>query len=192
MPAPRTVAVRVPFYYKASEGNAGVGTPADRAGTPEQPVFVTNVFIEVVSFGIRFFWVHISESPTGQNVPRLGACSVAVGLQLEGGGDRVNISSSQLMELEAARPQDLSAGANNSVQSVFVTSLSQRLARGIAKRLGTQTTVYVNCAIEGERCLSLLGTDGGSGFDMTFQFGGLVYKESLRLISQQCESALPH
>ncbi|CAJ1015769.1 hypothetical protein Q4I32_000750 [Leishmania shawi] len=185
MPAPNTVAVRVPFYYQANEGSKGAEMRADRASAPMELVFVTNVFIEVIAFGTRFFWVHISESPTSQYVPRLGTCSVAVGLQLSRDDGRGSISSSLLMEYEATRQQDTSAGANSSVQSAFSTSLSQRLVRGIAKQLGTQATVYVNCAIEGERCLSLLGTDGGSGFDMTFQFGALVYRETFQLVAQQ-------
>ncbi|CAG9567155.1 conserved hypothetical protein [Leishmania major strain Friedlin] len=189
MPAPSTAAVRVPFYYTASGVNAAAEARADRASAPEDAVFITNVFIEVVAFGTRFFWVHVSESPTNQSVPQLGACSVAVGLQLSGDGGRLSISSSQLMEFEAARQQDMPTGTNSSVQSTFSTSLGQRLVRGIAKRLGAQATVYVNCAIEGERCLPLLGTDGGSGFDMTFQFGALVYEESYRLIAQRCVCA---
>ncbi|KAG5487908.1 hypothetical protein LSCM1_08223 [Leishmania martiniquensis] len=190
MPAPRTTAVRVPFYFKATESNAGVDPPADGSSEPETPVFVTNAFIELVTFDDRFFWLHISESPTRQSVPRLGACSVAVGLQLKGDGDRVCISSSQLMEFDTAHQQDISVAVNSNAQSVLATSLSQRLVRGIAKQLGIKTTVYVNCAIDGERCLELLGTDGGSGFDMTFQFGALLYRESLQLISQQCGASL--
>ncbi|CBZ23070.1 conserved hypothetical protein [Leishmania mexicana MHOM/GT/2001/U1103] len=186
MPAPSTVAVRVPFYYKALEGNTEVEACADRASAPEEAVLITNVFVEVVAFGTRFFWVHISESPRNQSVPQLGACSVAVGLQLSGDGGRLSISSSQLMELEAAHQQDMPAGTNSSVQSAFSTSLSQRLVRGIEKQLGVQATVYVNCAIVGERCLPLLGTDGGGGFGMTFQFGALVYEASYRLIAQRC------
>ncbi|KAG5512088.1 hypothetical protein JKF63_07552 [Porcisia hertigi] len=187
MPAPSSAAVRVPFYYTARVGNEEVQALVNASDTHDEPVFVTNVFIEVIAFGTRFFWVHISESLASQSIPRLGSCCVAVGLQLAGDGGRVSISSSQLMELEAAQRQDTASAPNSSVQSAFATSLAQRLVRGVEKRFGTQASVYVNCAIEGMRCLALLGTEGGSGFDMTFQFGALVYRESFKLLAQQWE-----
>ncbi|GET85439.1 hypothetical protein, conserved [Leishmania tarentolae] len=188
MPAPKTAAVRVPFYYKAREGSAEAEACTDHPSAPEEAVFVTNVFIEVIAFGTRFFWVHVSESPTNQSVPPLGDCSVAVGLYLNGDNTHLRVSSSQLMGFEPARQQDMSVGESSSVQAVFSMSLGQRLVRGIAKRLGAQAAVYVSCAAEGERALPLLGTDGGSGFDMTFQFGALVYQEAYRLIARLWEA----
>lgn len=180
MPAPSVCAVRVPFYYAAPS--------ADGAAQPDAAVLITYITLEVISFDERFFWLHLSESPAEQHVPRLGSCSVAVALAMCGSEAPPSVSSSQLMEFEAARPQDMSAGTNTSVQAVFATGLSQRLVRGVAKRFKKQVTVYVNCAIEGERCLALLGTESGGGLGMTFDFGGLAYREAFAVLAKQLES----
>lgn len=191
MPAPSAYAVRVPFYYTASRlSNKAVEGDDETDLAADLPVFITHVTIEAIAFGERFFWLHVSENSTAQpQVPRLGSCSVSVGLDLSGCSNKPTVSSSQLMEFEATRLQDLSAGTNTSVQSVFATSLSQKLVRGVARQFNTQVTVYVNCAIEGDRSLSLLGTEGGTGFDKTFQFGTLVYREALGVIVKQLKSA---
>ncbi|KAK7198814.1 hypothetical protein NESM_000847000 [Novymonas esmeraldas] len=181
MSAPSAFAVRAPFHYSADAGGVEVDAVEDAA---EAPAFITNVFIEVLSFGQRFFWLHVSESPTAQCVPRIGACSVAVGLQLSGDGGRTTVSAAPLMDVEAAQTADTSAGTMGSPQSVFAASLSQRLVRGIVKRHGVQTTIYVCCAIEGERSLALLGTGGGSGFGMTYSFGAFVHAESMKALSR--------
>jgi hypothetical protein len=199
MPAPCVDAVRVPFYYTPSPSvndDANTDDAAAPAAADVSSVFITHAFIEVVAFGDHFFWLHVSESPVAQQVPRLGACSVAVSLALSttsavgavGGNCPRGISTSQLMEFEAARPQDMSASSNTTVQSVFSSSLSRKLVCAVARRFAKPVAVYVNCAVEGERCLSLLGTDGGSGFDMTSQFGALVYREAFALVAKHFDS----
>ncbi|KPA74829.1 hypothetical protein ABB37_08853 [Leptomonas pyrrhocoris] len=188
MVAPRVYAVRVPFYYAAPPPleSGGFDAGAD-APTGDAAVFITYATIEVTAFDGRFFWMHVSESPIGYAVPRLGSCSVSVGLSLPSTADRTSVSTSQLMEFETDSLQDLSAGTNTTVQSIFASGLSQKVVRGVAKRFHSQVTVYVNCAIEGERCLALLGTDGGSGFDMTYQFGGLIYREAFAVVARHLE-----
>ncbi|KPI85340.1 hypothetical protein ABL78_5595 [Leptomonas seymouri] len=184
MPAPRVHAVRVPFYYSAPPPSADMGADGAMETPAAAPALITYALLEVISFGDRFFWMHVSESPASGQMPRLGSCSVSVGSTLCSTDHRPSISTTQLLEFEAARLQDVSAGANTTVQSVFAAGLSAKLAHGVTKQFHSPVTVYVNCSIEGDRCPSLLGTDGGSGFDVTYRFGELVYREAFAMVAR--------
>lgn len=168
MAPPVAKTVRIPFWMPGAE-----------EGEPR--TFITNIFLEVVSFDNRFFWVHVSESPEQVCAAKRGACSVTVPLRLTGVAPA---ATTQLLEMDASEP----ASAANSqygrtTQGTFATSLSQRLTQRIKKDRQVEAVVYVFCAVDGERCVPLLGTECGSGFSSTVEFGGTVFRESLRILT---------
>lgn len=187
MPCPVAKAVRVPFHYvtpAATKLEVGVDDHLSQGQVVWDPAlnrvtFTTNLFIELLSFDGRFIWLHISESVQTLHVPRLGACSVAM-MTATSTGSRV--SATQLLEGEGTNEREMSAGSNTSASSIFSSSLAQKLTKAVARQLDLHCVIYVNCSIEGDRALALLGTDSGSSFDATTQFGSLVFHQCLELI----------
>lgn len=164
--------------------------------------FVTNVFIELVSFSDRFAWLHISES-TEHATPasKFGACCVALPVLTEGASSsssssaaahRVNTVVSTLVDVESDGMQQELQVSHDTPQNTFARSLARRLVQRMNRNdtLSTPLTVYVCCAIEGPNAFSLLGGDGGSSTPAAMQFGGLVFRESLRLLNESVGTAL--
>lgn len=186
MPAPIAEAVRVPLYPPRDAGTDGSDSDSDGDGAAAAMVLpVTYIYLQLVSFSGRFFWLHISESPsaTAERPPpsKFGACSVAIPSSL--GGAAV---ATALLDLSAPTPQQLEGGAVPSgTQAVaFARGLSERLVRRIEKDCGAEAAVYAACALDGDRALMLLGTDGGSTFPATVAFGATVFREALTLIKR--------
>ncbi|CCW62897.1 unnamed protein product [Phytomonas sp. EM1] len=211
MPAPVLKSVCVPFYVGGGDHqypNSAVDDPhhAIEKGMPERPdesgpsasscplrtssttpradlQLITYAFIEMIAFKKRFFWLHVSESPnpTGLRACKFGACSLAVPFSS-------SVSTTHLFGMETGAPQ-VESSSDQTVQSIFSSNLSQKIVRRLRKDFQLEAGVYVSCAIEGERCMELLGTDTGGGFRSAILFGNLVLRESLRLIEDVVKAA---
>lgn len=156
MNAPVTRKVSVPFYSTTSKNTT---------------VLVTVVFIQIISYGDRFFWIHISE---GNLQPNFGSLGMAI--------SSANTPVMSTLLTGGVTGQSTGIGVDTSEQS-FVTSLSRQISRTMQKKYGKQVGVLVNCSVSNDKKLLLIGTDAGGGFDTSRAFGALVFSECIRLIA---------
>lgn len=195
MSAPQVQTIRVPFLHDvspealATNSCAAITTTATTITTTQdsgssERVFITNVFIELVTFAPRFYWFHISESPSERHVSRLGACSFSVAPHHAAAGSHP--PSTPLLGFDASGDgSGDEAVLSPSAQSTFANSLSQRLVQRARKTLEKEVGVYVCCGVEGDRSAALLGTEGGSvQGEVTAEFGALVFQHCWRLLQQ--------
>ncbi|KAH9593295.1 hypothetical protein LSM04_007997 [Trypanosoma melophagium] len=155
----------------------------DEIVATERTVPVVEITAQVLSFGRRCFWVHLSEARLRSDAPPpvFGPCAVAIA------GISEDITSTALIDdvplpLQSQKQQDQESGYGApNPQTVFAQSLAQRLARRLQKMCGTAVTVYVACGLTGEK-VELLGTPAGCSFDVTMRFGAAVFNHVLELI----------
>lgn len=165
MSAPVVRKVCVPLYHRISstlDGNASCEN--------DDKTFVTAVFIQVVSYGDLFYWFHITE---GEPVGGFGCCAMAI-------SPHSGPVPTTLL-LRGVETEVCGTTVENPEQN-FCTSLTRHLVQKIKKNDGRDISVIANCSIEGEKRILLLGTEAGSGFTSSIEFGSLVFRECLRLI----------
>ncbi|ORC85013.1 uncharacterized protein TM35_000391870 [Trypanosoma theileri] len=162
-------------------------SPADEETvSAERTVPVVEITAQVLSFGARSFWVHLSETRVSSDAPPpvFGPCAVAIA------GISADVTSTAIiddvplpLQSQQQQQQESGYGAPNP-QTVFAQSLAQRLARRLQKMCGTAVTVYVACGLTGEK-MELLGTPAGCSFDVTMRFGAAVFQHVLELIREE-------
>lgn len=188
MPAPIVRTLQVPLLCPVpcdEVGEAEADPAAQTAdGTPRH--LITFLYIQVTSFNGRFFWVRLSESPQdGALRPPpsgFGACSVAVP------SVAAQVAATLLLDVGASslRQQERGEAPLSTQAAAFSLSFSERLVRRVQKDCQCSVSVYTSCAIEGEREVFFLGTEGGTVFPPAMAFSATAFKESLALIKELC------
>lgn len=158
MPAPIVKKVRVPFDHTTEGGEV---------------VRVTYVYIQAILYSDRFVWYHITEE---NPECRFGPCAMSISAP----DGRISTSV-----LSGGATSDYGNGgavtAENSEHS-FCSSLSRKISQRIYKETKEQVAAMVNCSIESSKKILLLGTEAGSGFDVSIEFGSLVFRTCLQLL----------
>ncbi|KAG8346738.1 hypothetical protein ERJ75_001330100 [Trypanosoma vivax] len=179
MPAPRLYVRQFTFTHEVALGDCDVmESPA--CGT-EHSVPVVSVTLQVLAFGQRCFWVHVSEKREGPNTPppAFGSCAVALcGVGRDG-------SSATLIDDATPLSQEQSAGCAPNPQVLFANSLAQRLARRLERTCKSGVAVYVACGITSDKRVDLLGTPAGYGSSVTMRFGSEVFKNIMELMHEE-------
>lgn len=157
MGSPAIRKVCIPFFRKCDK---------------QESVFVSQVFIQVISYSEKFFWFHISE---GLPQSCFGPCAMAICTSNTAPTGKL-LCSSLLC----------STGS----EGLLIQNLENEFCLGLARQLASKTkrvllrscSVYVNCIVSTERKLLLLGALAGGKNDASVEFGGLVFKECMQMI----------